>query len=249
ARHEVLRSAVVWEGVPQPLAVVSRSVPVPLEVLDFSHLEEEVCRRRVDDFLAADWERGPDFSAPTLVRLVLIRLAEGRHQLVWSYHHLLLDGWSVPIVLGEVLEAYHAFRAGERPQLQVRAPFRDFAGWVAGQDLVEARGYWGERLAGFVEPTVLGVERVTGEVGSGDVHVGLPSVVAGGGLAGFARRHRLTLNTVVQGAWALVLSVYAGSDDVVFGVTSSGRGGQIDGMDSMVGLLLNTTPVRVRVER
>ncbi|MGC5568968.1 condensation domain-containing protein, partial [Streptomyces sp. FR-108] len=249
ARYEVLRSGVVWEGVPRPLAVVSRSVSLPWEVLDFSLLEEGVRRGRVEEFLAGDWARGADFSAGSLVRLVLIRLGEGRHQLVWSYHHLLLDGWSVPLVLGEVLEAYHAFRVGGRPGVVVRAPFRDFVGWVVGQDVGEARGYWGGRLAGFVEPTVLGVERVTGEVGSGDVRVGLSSVVAGGGVAGFARRHRLTLNTVVQGAWALVLSLYAGSDDVVFGVTSSGRGGQIDGMDSMVGLLLNTTPVRVGVER
>ncbi|MFI2353055.1 condensation domain-containing protein, partial [Streptomyces sp. NPDC019443] len=249
ARHEVLRSAVVWDGVPEPLAVVSRSVPLPLRVMDFSRLEEDARRQRMDAFLAEDWARGADFSAPTLVRLALIRLAGDRHQLVWSYHHLLLDGWSVPIVLGEVLEAYHAFRDGNRPQLLARAPFREFAGWVAGQDLVEARGYWGGRLAGFVEPTVLGVERVTGDQGQADLHVELPPGLAGAGLAEFARRHRLTLNTVVQGAWALVLSLYAGSDDVVFGVTSSGRGGQIDGMDSMVGLLLNTTPVRVRVER
>ncbi|MFJ2264762.1 condensation domain-containing protein, partial [Streptomyces sp. NPDC087844] len=119
ARHEVLRSGVVWEGVPQPLAVVSRSVSLPWEVVDFSLVGEGV-RGRVDDFLAADWARGADFSAPTLVRLALVRLAVDRYQLVWSYHHLLLDGWSVPIVLGEVLEAYHAFRVGGVPRLGVR---------------------------------------------------------------------------------------------------------------------------------
>ncbi|PTH83159.1 non-ribosomal peptide synthetase, partial [Streptomyces sp. A244] len=249
SRHEVLRTAVVWEGVAEPLAVVSRSVPLPLRVVDFAHLDEERRQEAYEQFLAEDWGRGADFSASTLVRLALVRLGEGRHQLVWSYHHLLLDGWSVPIVLGEVLEAYHAFRAGRRPELGARASFREFAAWVAGQDEEAAREYWAGRLAGFGEVTSLGVERATGEEGLGELHLRLPAAVAGEGLAGFARRHRLTLNTVVQGAWALVLALYAGSDDVVFGVTSSGRGGQIDGMDEMVGLLLNTTPVRVRVER
>ncbi|MEU8531441.1 condensation domain-containing protein, partial [Streptomyces sp. NPDC048629] len=197
SRHEVLRTAVVSEGVAQPLAVVSRSVPLPLEVLDLSGLDEEDRRHAISAHLEADWARGADFTAPTLVRLALVRLAEGRHQLVWSYHHLLLDGWSVPIVLGEVLEAYHAFRVGGRPEFGVRASFREFAAWVAGQDEGAAREYWSGRLAGFGEVTSLGVERVTGEEGSEELHLRLPAVVAGEGLAGFARRHRLTLNTVV----------------------------------------------------
>ncbi|MFJ6574311.1 amino acid adenylation domain-containing protein, partial [Streptomyces sp. NPDC091292] len=108
SRHEVLRSAVVWEGVAEPLAVVSRSVPLPLREVDLSRLDEERRREAYEEFLAEDWARGVDFSAESLVRLALVRFGADRHQLVWSYHHLLLDGWSVPIVLGEVLEAYHA---------------------------------------------------------------------------------------------------------------------------------------------
>ncbi|MFI2352996.1 non-ribosomal peptide synthase/polyketide synthase, partial [Streptomyces sp. NPDC019443] len=249
ARHEVLRSAVVWDGVPEPLAVVSRSVPLPLQVLDLSHLDEEARRRAVTEHLEADWARGADFSAPTLVRISLIRLADEQHQLVWSFHHLLLDGWSVPIVLGEVLEAYQALREGNRPRLAARAPFRDFVAWATGQDADDAREYWRERLAGITEATTLGVEHATGNQGRDERQVPLPASVATSGLAEFARRHRLTLNTVVQGAWALVLGLYAGSDDILFGVTSSGRGGQIDGMDEMVGLLINTTPVRVSIDR
>ncbi|MDR3079579.1 MAG: amino acid adenylation domain-containing protein, partial [Streptomyces sp.] len=250
SRHEVLRTAVVSDGVPQPLAVVSRSVPVPVELLDLSALGEEERRHTISAYLEDDWARGADFTAPTLVRIAVIRLADDRHQLLWSYHHLLLDGWSIPIVLGEVLEAYRAYRAGEEwPVLAARAPFRNFVSWVAGQDLDEARGYWRDYLSGVSEPVTLGVERATGQQGRDERQVPLPAQVAESGLAGFARRHRLTLNTVVQGAWSLVLGLYAGSDDVVFGTTSSGRGGQIDGMDSMVGLLINTTPVRARIDR
>ncbi|WP_158806525.1 non-ribosomal peptide synthetase, partial [Streptomyces sp. NRRL WC-3774] len=249
SRHEVLRTKVVWEGLPRPLAVVSRSVPLPLSLVDLAHLDEEAQRHAVAEHLEADWERGADFSEPTLVRIAVIRLADDRHQMVWSHHHLLLDGWSVPIVLSEVLDAYRALRAGDRPRLPARAPFRDFVAWVNGQDGEQAREYWRERLAGVTEATVLGVERATGLQGRDEYRVPLSAPAAESRLAEFARRHRMTLNTVVQGAWSLVMALYAGSDDVVFGATSSGRGGQVDGMDDMVGLLISTTPVRVRVDR
>ncbi|WP_344591679.1 non-ribosomal peptide synthase/polyketide synthase [Actinomadura vinacea] len=249
ARHEVLRTTVVSDGVPEPLAVVSVSVPLPWQVVDAFGLDEAGGRMAIDDHLAADAARGADYSAPTLVRLAVIRLAEDRHQLVWSYHHLLMDGWSDPIVLSEVLEAYEAFRSGREPRFAARKPFRDFVAWTAGQDLEEARRYWRERLAGFTEPVSIQVERDTGDEGQAELRLTLPPAVAREGVADFARRHRLTVNTVVQGAWALVVALYSGRDDVVFGVTSSGRGGQIDGMDSMVGLLINTTPVRIDVDR
>ncbi|GAA2428700.1 hypothetical protein GCM10010191_47350 [Actinomadura vinacea] len=239
-RHEVLRSTVVWDGVPEPVAVVSRSVPLPWQVVDASGL---------DAYLAADLARGADFAEPSLTRIALIRLAADRHQMVWSHHQMMLDGWSVPIVIGEVLEAYDAFRAGRRPRLPVRTPFREFVAWVARHDLEDARRYWREHLAGVGEPTSLGVERATGDEGQALYPVKLSAAVRGDGLVEFARCRRLTLNNVVQGAWALLMSIYSGSDDVVFGVTSSGRGGQVDGMDSMVGLLINTTPVRVRLDR
>ena len=250
SRHEVLRTTVLWEGVPQPLAVVSRSVELPIEVEDLSGLPDETARRAaVAGFLERDWRRGADFSAPTLSRLAVLSLTGDRHQLVWSYHHLLLDGWSMAIVLGEVLEAYRELRAGRRPKLPARAPFREFVAWAAKQDANEARSYWAERLASFTEPTTLGVERATGRHGVAEIEVEL-SEAAATGLGDFARRHRLTLNTVMHGAWALVLGRYAGGvDDVVFGVTSSGRSGQVPGVDGMVGMLMNTTPVRIRVDR
>ena len=248
ARHAVLRSTVVWERMREPLSVVSRSVPLPWREVDLSGLAGAGQRRAVEEFLARDRAAGADFGAPSLVRLALLRLGRGRHQLVWSLHHLVMDGWSLPIVLGEVLEAYRALRAGVRPPDRAHRPFRDFVAWLAGRDPGEAAGYWRERLAGVGAPTVLGIERATGRAGQREQHVRLAGEVAAG-LGEFARRRRLTVNTVVQGAWAVLMGVYSGSDDVVFGVTSSGRGGQVEGMESMVGLLINTTPARVRVDR
>jgi non-ribosomal peptide synthetase component F len=184
------------------------------------------------------------------MRVLVVVGGEGRWQVVWGHHHLLLDGWSVAIVLGEVFAAYRALAAGgaagEAPVVG-RRPFRDFVAWANGLDAGAAAGFWQERLAGIGAAAPVGVERVTGQAGPGERRVRLTAPAAA--LDGFARRHRVTVNTVVQGAWAVLLAAYGGSDDVVFGVTTSGRGEQLDGMEGMVGLLINTTPARVRLER
>jgi len=183
--------------------------------------------------------------------VLVVVLGEGRWQVVWGHHHLLLDGWSVAIVLGEVFAAYRALAAGgaagEAPVVG-RRPFRDFVAWASELDAGAAAEFWRGRLAGIGAAAPVGVERVTGTLGGGRYRVVVPGDVTAG-LAAAGRRHQVTLNTVVQGAWAVLLAAYGGSDDVVFGVTTSGRGEQLDGMAGMVGLLINTTPARVGVDR
>ncbi|MFG2169734.1 amino acid adenylation domain-containing protein, partial [Micromonospora chersina] len=246
-RHAVLRSTVVSAGLPSPMSVVSASVPLPLTMLDLSGENQETQQRRVAALLAEDRARGADFQEPTLVRIHLIRLAAERHQMVVGFHHLLLDGWSIPIVLGDLMAAYRAFSSGQQPPPVDRPPFRDHVAWTLAQDPAEAEAYWRERLAGLAEPTPLQLEPPA--EGSGH-HIERSRLSADTtrALDEVARRHRLTLNTLVQGAWATLLAAYAETDDVLFGVTTSGRGAQFDGVEQVVGLLINTIPCRVRVE-
>ncbi|GAA3845657.1 non-ribosomal peptide synthetase [Streptomyces phyllanthi] len=246
ARHEVLRTG-VWDQAKVPVAVVSRSVPLPWQVIDLSGLDEGTRQRAVAEYEAADAARGADFAAPSLARVAVMRLGEDRYRVLWSYHHLLLDGWSAPVVVGDALHAYRELVAVRQPRLPSRRPFRDFVAWSSGQDQEAARRYWRERLAGLTAPTPLGVGNTTGETGQGTAWVRLPTDTSAR-VAEFARRHRLTVNTIVQGAWAVLTARYAGTDDVVFGVISSGRSGQLDGIEDMVGLLINTTPARIKVD-
>ncbi|WP_203737931.1 non-ribosomal peptide synthetase, partial [Actinoplanes italicus] len=248
ARHAVLRSTVVTAGMPAPMSVVSSSVPLPMSLIDLSDDDPETQQRRVTTLLAEDRARGADFDEPTLVRIHLIRLAAERHQMVISFHHLLLDGWSVPIVLGDLMDAYRAFRSGQRPPEVQRPPFRDHVAWTLAQDPAEAEAYWRERLAGLTEPTPPQLEPPAEGGGHHIERTRLPATAARA-LNDVARRHRLTLNTLVQGAWAVLLAAYAETGDVVFGVTTSGRGAQFDGVESVVGLMINTIPSRVRVEQ
>ncbi|GGW45917.1 non-ribosomal peptide synthetase [Streptomyces lucensis JCM 4490] len=249
--NPVLRTALVWQETPEPLQVVRHRAVVPVTHHDWSGRPAGHGGRELDRLLAEDREAGIDLGAAPLMRLTLIRLGPDAVRLVWTFHHVLLDGWSAAQVFDEVCERYAALTRGRRPEVPERRPFADYLRWLAGQDTGRAERYWRETLAGFQAPTRLPRDRrATGAhraSSSGSVRITLgPDVSAR--LRENAQRAGLTLNTVLQGAWALLLSRYGGGDDVVFGTTVSGRPADLPGVTSMVGLFINTLPTRVRVD-
>ncbi|MCL3995529.1 non-ribosomal peptide synthase/polyketide synthase [Streptomyces lavenduligriseus] len=250
-RTPALRTSVVWEGVPVPLQVVHRRVAVPIEQLDWRELDERERTGRLERLRADDLARGLDLGTAPLTRLTLIRLPDARLHLLWTSHHLILDGWSLAQVLTDVFEEYAALTAGTAPRPPARRPFGDYVRWLAGRDTEAARAHWRTVLAGFATPTPLPADRVRRpghETRSGRVHTAALSDEVSARLARTARAAGLTLGTVVQGAWALLLSRYAAEPDVLFGTTVSGRPDDLPGAESMVGMFINTLPTRVRVD-
>ncbi|MEU3953404.1 non-ribosomal peptide synthase/polyketide synthase, partial [Streptomyces achromogenes] len=249
--NPVLRTGLVWQETPEPLQVVRHRATVPVTHHDWSAWPDERRAPELDRLLAEDRERGIDLAAAPLMRLTLIRLAPDRVRLVWTFHHVLLDGWSAAQVFEEVCERYAALTSGHRPHLPERRPFADYLRWLAGRDTGQAERYWRTTLAGFQAPTALPRDRRPAEAhrtsSSGSVRMTLgPDLSAR--LRETAQRHGLTLNTVLQGAWALLLSRYGGGTDVVFGTTVSGRPAELPGVTTMVGLFINTLPTRVHVD-
>ncbi|GAB2609636.1 hypothetical protein GCM10027168_48270 [Streptomyces capparidis] len=183
-----------------------------------------------------------DLGRAPLLRCTLVRLGEERHRLLLTFHHVVADGWSVPVILRELLELY----GRDSARLPRVAPYRDFLAQLARRDKDAARRAWVAALAGLDGPTHLVPSR-PGPAAAQSAHVGveLPEDVTEG-LVALARRHGLTLGTVVQGAWGLLLGRLTGRRDVVFGSTVSGRDAEVDGVESMVGLFINTLPVRLR---
>ncbi|MGW2952503.1 non-ribosomal peptide synthase/polyketide synthase, partial [Streptomyces eurythermus] len=250
-RTPALRTSVVWEGVPVPLQVVHRQVTVPIRRLDWRELDERERAGRLERLRADDLARGLDLGTAPLTRLTLVRLPEARLHLLWTSHHLILDGWSLAQVLTDVFEEYVALTAGTAPRPPARRPFGDYVRWLAGRDTEAARAHWRTVLAGFATPTPLPADRVRRpghETRSGHVHTAALSDEVSARLARTARAAGLTLGTVVQGAWALLLSRYAAEPDVLFGTTVSGRPDDLPGAESMVGMFINTLPTRVRVD-
>ncbi|GAB3812989.1 condensation domain-containing protein [Micromonospora zhanjiangensis] len=242
ARHESLRTSFHQLASGRPVQVVADEVELPWRMVDVSHLDEADAAAEVDRLVAADQAERFDFSRAPLLRLLLIRLAEDRHRLVLTPHHIVLDGWSTPIVVGE-MSAEYAGRRSASP-----APsYRDYLGWLNRQDKEAARAAWRSEFAGSDEPTVLDPDAGRTMVMPRE-HCELLSEEATRALTAFARGRGLTLSTIVQGAWALVLARLAGRTDVVFGSVVAGRPAEVPDVERMVGMFINTVPVRVRLD-
>ncbi|BAS60155.1 amino acid adenylation domain protein (plasmid) [Leptolyngbya boryana NIES-2135] len=248
-RHPILRSAFVWENVEKPLQVVGRQVHLPLMVHDWQKLTVADQQAKLEALRQAERMQGFELSKAPLMRLILIQQAAQQYHFLWSHHHLLLDGWSTSLVLQEVFVVYEATCQGQTLRLPKPRPYRDYIGWLQQQSLPEAETFWRQTLKGFTAPTPFGVDvdHSTSAIQVGEYHTSLASETTTA-LQSLARQHQLTLNTLVQGAWALLLSRYSGESDVVFGTTVSGRPTTLPGAEAMVGLFINTLPVRVQVQ-
>ncbi|WP_241002865.1 AMP-binding protein, partial [Streptomyces sp. CB01881] len=247
ARHTVLRTSFLWENLESPVQVVHKAVRLPWAELDWRGLTPDEAEERLEVFLAEDRAQGFDITRAPLLRIAVIRLADDVYELVCSNHHLIFDGWSRSVLFREVLALYEGVRGGG-VVLPVVRPYREFVAWLGAQDSGVAEGVWRAALDGVVAPTVLPWDPpVVAEPGVASALVSVSDEVVGG-LRELCRRQGVTLGTVVQAAWALLLGRHAGQQDVVFGATVSGRPAQLPGIESMVGLFINTLPVRVRLD-
>jgi amino acid adenylation domain-containing protein/non-ribosomal peptide synthase protein (TIGR01720 family) len=248
--HAMLRTGFEWKLVEEPVQVVRRSVKVRLKREDWKSLGREEQEEKLEKHLRHDREREFDMKQPPLMRFTLVRMAEDTSFFIWTSHHLLLDGWSLPIVLNDVLTSYDRLRGGEQASVKAARSYRDYIAWIKKQDLREAEIFWRQLLKGFTSPTPVGTNRTLAPA-NGDSEYAEQQVQlaesATARLQEFAQRHQLTLNTVVQGAWALLLSSHAEREDVVFGVVVSGRSVDVADVESMVGLFINTLPTRAKI--
>ncbi|MGV4925651.1 non-ribosomal peptide synthase/polyketide synthase [Streptomyces sp. BHT-5-2] len=249
--NPVLRTRLVWAQTPEPLQVVQARATVPVTHHDWTGRSPESCERALETLLAEDRAAGLDLTRAPLMRLTLIRLPADRVRLVWTFHHVLLDGWSAAQIFDEVCERYAARTAGRAPEVPARPPFDGYLRWLAEQDTGQAEHHWRAALAGFTEPTRLPKDRAQAPAhrasSSASVRITLDAAESAR-LRRTAQHAGLTMNTVLQGAWALLLSRYSASDDVVFGTTVSGRPATLPGVETMVGLFINTLPTRVRID-
>ncbi|PTL76953.1 non-ribosomal peptide synthetase, partial [Vitiosangium sp. GDMCC 1.1324] len=250
-RHAILRTAIHREGVTEPLQVVRPRAELPWRELDWHGVSPAEQQTRLEAFLLEDRAAGFDLAHPPLMRLALIHLDERAARLVWTYHHLLLDGWSMGLLVQELFGTYHAMLRGETPPQQPVAAFREYIAWLQRQDDASAEVFWRRSLRDFTAPTPLPLARppAVGQEhlppGERMLHLSAEHTAR---LQTFAREHQLTLNTLAQATWGLLLGRYAGTQDALFGTTVAGRPPELQGVESMVGLFINALPVRVRLE-
>ncbi len=246
-RHPVLRTAFLWDGLDEPLQVVREQVDLPWQELDWRGVAEVDQAATLDDFLECDRTQGFHLDQAPLLRLTLIHLSDNVYQLVWSSHHLLFDGWSLPIIWQDMLTYYGALLQDTVPQLPPIRPYRDYIAWLQAQDLNIAADVWQTQLQGFTEPTPLPAARAGISQHYQQQKRSLSTALTTK-LTTLARQHQLTLNTLIQGAWALLLNHYSGEEQVTYGSVVSGRPADLLGVETMVGLFINTLPVRVHID-
>ncbi|WP_338460410.1 non-ribosomal peptide synthase/polyketide synthase [Azotobacter vinelandii DJ] len=237
-RHEVLRASFV-EVDGRPLQVIRRQVSMPCVELDWR--SQPQLQDSLDTWAQTDRQRGFDLEREPLLRLAVIRTGENRHHLIYTNHHILLDGWSGSQLQGEVLQAYTGKPIGH-PGLR----YRDYIAWLGRQDRAASEAFWREQLGALEEPTRLAqaikIDEAEKRAGHGD-HQQVFDPQQTRCLSEFARAQRVTVNTLVQAAWLLLLQRYSGQATVCFGATVAGRPAELQGVEGQLGLFINTLPV------
>jgi len=249
-RHSIFRTGFFWEGLDDPIQVVSRQVKVKLTQQDWRAFSRSDQTERRDAFISADRLRNFDLSEVPLLRLSLCRVSAEEYWFVWTCHHLLLDGWSETLLFAELAAFYEALHRGESLQLPAACSYGNYISWLQQQEMLEAEKFWRQLLKGFhwATPSMLETPADGGSVRQEAASLECKlSVADTAALSASARAAGLTLSTLVHGAWALLLSLNSGVQDVVFGTAVSGRPVSLAGVETAVGLFINTLPVRARV--
>lgn len=248
-RHAMLRSEFYWEDMEKPVQVVLRTVELPWEEQDWRAETKADAAQCFEGWRAADLEEAFALDEAPLCRCSLVWLADNDCRLVWTVHHLINDGWSYPLILNDLMAYYRHEAWGEPLTMSASRPFVDYIAWLQQQDQAQAEQFWRENLQGFTDITRLNVAAPSQN--NKPVYRALKlslSAVQTAALQQFATEQHLTLNTVLQGAWALLLSHYSRSDDIVFGGIVSGRPPSLAGVEAMVGMFTNTLPVRIKID-
>lgn len=270
-RHAALRTLFIAPQDEEPLQVVRQRVPLPWRELDWQDLSAPQQEMQLQELLHTDYVRGFTLSQAPLLRMLLIRLGPQAYHFTWSVHHIILDGWSSSLVFNEVFTCYNAFRHERDLHLPLSRPYSHYIAWLQQQNLASAAACWRRMLRGFKVPTLLSQQQTrmvypplnTSEEGASPNGAGSPlspdpqeqyaeqqcalSATTTAALQAKASHYQVTLNTLLQGVWALLLARQCGSLDVVFGATVAGRPANLAQVDTMVGMFINILPVRVRL--
>nr|WP_035390995.1 non-ribosomal peptide synthetase [Bacillus sp. UNC125MFCrub1.1] len=247
-RHEVLRTVFSWGDGQDIHQIVCNIMPVTINELDWQYSSPKEQQSQLSELLIQDRMKVFDLQKGPLMRLYLVHCGEDIYQFIWSHHHALLDGWSLQQVLHEVMKVYGQLINEEHIILPSVPSYENYIRWIRQQDKAQAEAFWRKELEGITSPTPFGSvgdkKKQHQGYSQSIYHLSQEETQV---LQKWARKNQLTLNTLVQGAWGYLLSKYSGEEDVLFGVTSSGRPTDLPGVEKMVGLFINTLPARVQV--
>ncbi len=250
-RHPILRTSFIQEESSEPKQQVQDFASLQFEYHDLCNKSKEEQNQKLNQFFKQDRLIGFNFSVAPLMRVTLFRLEEEKFECVWTFHHIIIDGRSHPIILNEVFEFYDAALSGKTIDLPLPKPFEEFIKWFQTYDIANSESFWRSYLQGFKSSTPLNFHKIDLDVQQSDekyqvIHHYLKKDITES-LIKFSKDNDVTPYTLILGAWSLLLSRYSGESDILFGATRAGRKSTVDGSENMVGCFINTLPVRVEL--
>ncbi|MFZ1289538.1 MAG: amino acid adenylation domain-containing protein [Melioribacteraceae bacterium] len=246
-RHDILRTAFIWEDLEEPLQIVHEKVELPFIYKDIS--EESDKEKFISEFSSNNIKIKFNFAEAPLMRISLLKLKHEEHYFNWDHHHILFDGWGLPIIMQELLQIYSSEVKRSHHNLKPTMPYKNYIAWIRNQDEKKSNKFWKDKLKGFSVPTKL-------KMPFADKHregylkkkYMLP-IDLSDKIFEIIKKEKITINTITQAAWAFLLSLYTNSNDIAFGATFSGRNADVPGIGNMVGLFINTLPIRIKIIR
>ncbi len=246
--NDALKASFLWEDLDEPLQVIYKEVNPHFEVFDWSKKNDDELKNKIEELTISERKEGFKLNKAPLTKFKLIYINDNEYYFIWSYHHLLFDGWSTPIVFKSFLDNYHSIITGQPIQTKAVRAYRDFIAYLKKQDKDTQKNFWQKYLKGFEAPNKLPYSKFGVEEKGYTKERRSFSPELSQKVHSFSKEHNITLNTIIQAAWSLLLSKYNSENDILFGVTVSGRSADLEGIENIVGLFINTIPLRVKIE-
>ncbi|MEO6638262.1 MAG: condensation domain-containing protein, partial [Ginsengibacter sp.] len=251
--HSILRSAFYYDKFKVPVQSVFKEVKLPVQVLDYRSLTKGELEEAIKLFKQSEVEKGFDFEVAPLMRLALIRVSDERYHMHWTYHHIIMDGWSMPILLEEFLNVYERLLAGEKIAQKEPDNYEDYIRYIERRDKNLEASYWTNYLSKLESGSLLPFIKKTAERTKGlgkysSLFLNI-SAKKSAQVRTYAQKNRITVNTLMQGIWSFLLQKYSGKDDVVFGTIVSGRPEDLPGVEQRVGMYINTLPFYTHINK
>lgn len=248
-RHAILRTAFVWKDLDSPLQFVRRNLELPLNILDWREKTQSKLEVDLNHYLSNDRIQGFNLSKAPLMRLSMIRITDSSYYFIWSLHHILMDAWSINILLKEIATLYSGTIENKTIDFLSPIPYSNYISWIKQQDKTMAENFWRKTLSGLTSPTNILPPPATSKkelLNTFEYEIKLsPHFLEEISL--FTKKYHLTTNTLIQATWALLCQIYTHETDIIFGYTTSTRPIELKNSDSMVGLFINTLPLRLKI--
>jgi len=251
AKYDILRTAFLWDELEQPMQVVLNEVGIQWDEQSWTSRSAENSNASIKQFLKQDMATPFAFEKAPLMRFTLRQLPDNNYFFCWTHHHILMDGWCLPIIVREVFDNYEGLAAGEVLRSTPVKPYKNFIKWLNSKDENEATAWWTNYLKGIQNSTPIATDffnaKESNDHTMGECGIELDAALENK-LKQFSKDEGVTLNILVHAAWSFLVSRYTGNEDVIFGATVAGRPPELDGVEKMVGLFINSVPVRTQVD-